>query len=216
MKNYNLKSSIYILVIVSGISLFVLLLCKGIKTIEAISFLMLIPKVVTIDLFVIFIFSKWLWKLRIFRGWLVPFENLNGTWIGEIRSSWIDKDTSERIAPIPAMLTIKQSFFSISCKMFTSEMNSTSYVEDFVISLERQVKQLTFSYTSNPNVLLDSRNLPHNGSVIFDIIINPSHKLEGKYWTDRKTNGKLEFTYYSKDMLEVLPNCLGEHPMNNR
>ena len=37
------------------------------------------------------LFIKWGWKLRIFYPWLVPFPNISGTWVGELKSNWKEK-----------------------------------------------------------------------------------------------------------------------------
>ena len=35
-----------------------------------------LPDVVTVYVILLFIFTKWLWRLSIFQGWLVPFPDL--------------------------------------------------------------------------------------------------------------------------------------------
>ena len=91
-------------------------------------FLRILPFCVSIDLLFIAAFSTYLWRWNIFQSWLVPFPNLNGTWQGYIQTTWVDPFTNERPAPIPTILTIKQSFFKISCVMRTAEMTSRSII----------------------------------------------------------------------------------------
>ena len=114
MKNYNLKYSLFCILGISLIAFFALYYFKGESEMTFFSILKLLPKVVTIDIIVIGLFSAFLWKWRIFKGWLVQFPNLNGTWHGFIQTTWIDPQTNERPAQIPAIVTIKQSFFNIS------------------------------------------------------------------------------------------------------
>src|SRR5882724_13381715 len=76
-----------------------------------------LPDVVTVYVVLLFIFTKWLWRLPIFQGWLVPFPDLQGTWDGELRSTWKDA-TGRIIAPVPMTLVIRQTFSSISCALF--------------------------------------------------------------------------------------------------
>jgi hypothetical protein len=213
MRNVTIKSSLYLLVGVSAVAWFSLAYINGLDLSKIKDFFWLIPKVVSIDLLVITVFVKWGWKLKIFRGWLVPFPNLNGTWTGWIYSDWKNPETGEKPAPIPVMLTVNQSFFHISCIMRTSEMESTSYAESFLIDSDRQLKKVAYSYTSKPRLSLSERSIPHNGTAVFQIIEKPKQKLKGRYWTERLTKGEIVLEYYSKEICEELPESLCEHPV---
>ena len=213
MKNIQVKSSIYALVIVSAIAWFGLAWLSNLDLSAASSFFSLIPKVVTCDLVLVLVFTKWGWRLKVFRGWLVPFPNLNGSWAGHIYSNWVNPETGKRVDPIPVMLTINQSFFHISCKMMTGEMDSFSSSEGFNINPERQIRELSYIYTSKPRISLNQRSLPHDGAMIFDIIEKPAQKLKGRYWTERKTTGEIILTNYSSDTLEDIPEELEQHPV---
>lgn len=213
MKNIQLKSSIYALVVVSALAWFSLAWLSDIDLSVATSFFSLVPKVVTCDLLLVLVFTKWCWKWKAFRGWLVPFPNLNGTWVGNIYSDWINPETGEVVAPIPVMLTVKQGFFHINCKMATGEMESFSTSEGFNIDPERQIKQLAYIYTSKPRIALNQRSVPHDGSIVFDIIEIPSRKLKGRYWTERKTLGEIVLTQYGPDVLEDFPEDFDRHPV---
>lgn len=213
MKNIKIKNFLYLLVSISAIAWFVLSWYSGIDLSNIVDFLKIIPKVVTIDAIIVGIFTKFLWKFRIFRGWLVPFPNLNGTWTGEIHSDWINPKNKKNISPIPVMLTIDQTFFHINFLMTTEEMKSHSYVEGFKIDKENQIKQVAYLYTSKPRIVLDSRSLPSDGAIIFEIIEKPKMKLKGQYWTDRKTKGEILLSFYNKKMLEEMPKSLGKHPV---
>lgn len=173
----------------------------------------LIPKVVTVDLFVMGVFAKWGWKLKIFRNWLVPFPDLNGTWLGSIHSDWVNPNTGEKPNAIPVMLTISQSFFHVSCKMITSEMESNSYSEGFIIDAERQIKEIAYSYNSKSRLSLSERSTPHDGTAVFKIIENPVLKLVGRYWTERPTKGEIILEFHKSTILEELPDSIGNHPV---
>ena len=216
MKNVTLKSSLYLLLLVSAIAWVVLAYFNNLDLSSVKDFLGLIPKVVSIDLLVIAVFVKWGWKFKMFRGWLVPFPNLRGSWAGEIYSDWINPETGEKVPPIPVMLTINQSFFHISCKMMTGEMDSFSTAEGFNIEADRQIKQLAYIYTSKPRISLNERSLPHDGSIVFDIIENPEEKLKGRYWTERKTTGEIILKKHSSSILEDVPENFGQHPVTEK
>jgi hypothetical protein len=193
--NVLIKNFTYAIIGVSAIVWFGLAFLDGLDLSKASDFFGLIPKVVTIDLIIFAMFTKWGWKIRWLQGWLVPFPNVNGTWIGYLFSDWIDPKTHKRLEPIPTMLTIKQSFFHISCVMHTAEMKSFSYAEGFRIEADRQIKQLAYVYTSKPSLKISERSSPHDGTAVLDIIETPQHKLKGRYWTERKTSGEIELEY---------------------
>jgi len=215
MKNLKINNFVYLIVAFSAIAWFSLSMATGQDLANAKSFFKLIPNVVTIDIFIILIFTKWFWRLRIFRGWLVPFPNLNGTWLGHINSDWINPSTGQSTSPIPVMLTINQSLLHISCVMHTGEMKSYSFSEGLHIDSERQIKQIAYIYTSKPRITVNQRSLPHDGAIVFDIIEVPIKKLSGRYWTERKTTGEIVLTFNNNKILEELPAELGTHPVTN-
>ncbi len=216
MKNVTLKSSLYLLVGVSAIAWFLLAYFNNLDLSKVKDFFGLIPKVVSIDLLMIALFVKWGWKWKCFRGWLVPFPNLHGSWSGNIYSDWVNPETGKKAAPIPVLLTINQSFFHISCKMMTGEMESFSTAEGFNIEPERQIRQIAYIYSSKPRISLSERSVPHDGSIVFDIIEKPTQKLKGRYWTERKTTGEIILESYSMDLLEDLPEDFNQHPVTEK
>jgi hypothetical protein len=214
MKNINLKTALYLVLGISIGSLFIVLRIQGDGGFSFWAVLKAIPKVVTIDLLLIALFSSFLWKWRIFRNWLVPFPNLNGTWKGAIQTTWVDPVTGNRPAPIPAILTIRQTFFKISCVMRTGEMTSRCINSDFIIDKEKQLTRLIYSYDSNPIATVRDRSPQHMGIMVFDILEDTVKKMVGEYWTGRKTTGHIEMTFWKKKRLEQYPTQLGTHPVS--
>jgi len=213
MKNIKVKNSIYGVVVVSAIAWFLLALFSRLDLSVAKNFFGLVPKVVSIDLLIIILFIKWGWKFKVFKGWLVPFPNLNGTWVGKIHSDWVNPETGKSVLPIPVMLTVNQTFTHISCVMHTGEMKSFSVSEGFNIDKDRQIKQVSYIYTSKPRIRLNQRSLPHDGAIVFDIIEAPNKKLIGRYWTERKTIGEIKLTFSSRVIQEELPQDFESHPV---
>lgn len=216
MRNVTLKNSLFLLIGVSAIAWFLLAYLNNLDLSKVKDFFGLVPKVVSIDLMVITIFVKWGWKLKIFRGWLVPFPNLQGTWSGKIYSDWVNPDTQEKVSPIPVLLSINQSFFHISCKMMTGEMDSFSTAEGFNIEPDRQIKRLAYIYTSKPRISVSQRSISHDGSIVFDIVEKPDQKLKGRYWTERKTTGEIVLKKHSEDLLEDLTEEFTQHPVTEK
>lgn len=92
-------------------------------------------------------------------------------------------------------------------------MESSSYSESFLIDTDRQLKKIAYSYTSKPRLSLSERSIPHDGTVLFQIVEKPKQKLIGRYWTERLTKGEIVIEYHSKELLEELPNSLDKHPV---
>lgn len=205
LANAQLKPVIYLIVVLSGICWVLLAYATKRDLSVAADFFKLLPTVVTVDVFVALVFVKWGWKLPLFRPWLVPFPDLSGTWDGELQSDWRDPRSGEPVPPIPARLTVRQSFFSVSCVMRTSEMTSWSFIEGFDIEPERQVRRLAYSYTSKPRQLIADRSPVHDGTAVFEIQEKPRLKLRGKYWTDRRTTGEINLRFTGRTVNEEAP-----------
>jgi len=216
MRNVNARPFIYGIVTLSGFLWFAIAYFSGLDLSKAADFFKILPNVVSIDLFVAAIFLKWGWKLPIFQDWLVPFPNISGTWKGHIVSDWVNPETGQRIAPMSAMLTVKQSFFHLHCVLRTDEMTSHSYAEGFIIDPDRQLKILAYTYTSKPRIIVSDRSRPHDGTALLEIIQKPEPKLTGRYWTERKTTGEMNFKFHSRDLLEEIPKETERHPILNQ
>ncbi len=214
MKNIKLKTCIWLLVGISFIFFIVIAYFKDITDYTILNTVKFLPLVVFLDALSVGVFSKYLWKYKVFKNWLVPFPNLNGTWKGTIHTTWIDPETKHRPDPIPAIITINHSFSNISCVMRTAEMSSYSFQSSFLIDKENQVKKLLYSYSSKPIPTVKDRSPQHDGSVEFDIIEVPVLKLVGDYSTTRKTTGHIKMEYWKKDKLEEYPDELGKHPVS--
>ena len=215
MKNIKIKTALWVLLALSFLLFYVIYLLRGSPNFNLSTIFNILPKVVSIDLVIYWLFVGFLWKLPIFKNWLVPFPNLNGTWKGHIRTTWTDPETGERPGPIPAILTIKQSFLNISCVMRTAEMTSRSLTSSFVLDKENQLERLVYTYDSNPIETVKERSPQHCGTMSFNIVKEQKkNKLAGGYWTGRKTTGDIEMSFWKKERIDSFPKELGPHPVS--
>lgn len=214
MKHLKLTHFLYGLLVVSFVAFFIVVKVRPVAQPSFINYLKVLPTVVTIDTLIGFIFIRYLWQMKIFKGWLVPFPNLNGSYKGTIQTTWIDPLTNERPASIPATLTINQSLFRISCVMRTKEMTSHSFIGDFILDTDEQVKKLSYSYSSEPNQVVIERSPCHLGTTVFEIEEKPKLRLNGQYWTGRKTTGTIEMRFWKKAKITTFPSDLGDHPVS--
>ncbi len=215
MKNIKIKTALWLLLVVSFLLFFVIYQIQETSDFNRTTIFQILPKVVSIDLFLYGCFVSFLWKLPFFKNWLVPFPNLNGTWKGHIHTTWTDPKTGERPGPIPAILTIKQSYLNISCVMRTAEMTSRSLTSSFVLDKENQLERLVYTYDSNPIETVKERSPQHCGTMSFNIVKDQKKdQLSGGYWTGRKTTGDIEMNFWKKERINSFPKELGPHPVS--
>ena len=143
-----------------------------------------------------------------FQGWLVPFPNLQGTWQGNLKTTWQNPETGEIPAPIPVILVIKQSFDTISCVMYTKESSSRSNAALLIEEDDSGIKELSYNYTNTPELNARPHSPIHEGTGKLRIIRIPERSLCGEYWTNRKTTGEITLSFRSKQLLESFPEDL--------
>lgn len=179
---------------------------------ELSAWMVVIPNVITIELVSVVLFTNFLWKLKVFRKWLIAFPDMTGTWIGELKSNYVNPDTGKKVEPISCMLVIKHKFNKINVKLYTNESISYSFSEELDFDSDKQLKRLSYSYTNEPNTLLDYRSANHRGTSILNLI--GENRLKGYYYSDRATKGEIVFDYHCKEPLDELPESTPLHPMN--
>jgi len=162
-----------------------------------------LPDVVTIYVLLVLIFTNWAWRLPIFKGWLVPFPDLQGTWKGTLQSTWIDPATSQKIQPKDVMLVIKQTFSNISCVMYTDESNSFSNTAQINQDDDSGIFRLSYNYTNRSKANVRDRSVIHDGAAILKVITEPEKSLEGEYQTSRKTTGDISVKFISKKLSQT-------------
>ncbi len=166
-----------------------------------------LPEVVTVFVLLRVVFTKWLWRWRLFtyKGWLVQLPDLEGTWEGELHSTWENPKTGQREPAIKAFLIIRQTFSTISCTMFTKEMVSFSRAAQLVKDEPSDAIALSFNYTSTPKAVIRERSAVHDGAADLRVVRIPERMLEGQYWTGRCTTGDMRLRFHSRELLESFP-----------
>src|ERR1700735_52440 len=160
-----------------------------------------LPDVVTIFLIISLVFTKWLWRFRIFKGWLVRFPDLEGTWEGDLQSTWVNPVTKKGIPSLRMMLVIRQNFSSISCTMFTKESESHSRAAQLAVEDNGSIS-LSYNYTNRSKVTIRDRGPIHDGAAHLKVVTVPNRVLEGEYWTGRCTTGQMKLRFASPELFE--------------
>lgn len=196
----NLKTA-SILSFIFGFLIWISILCsKGIDLSVTLESAKEIPAAAGYFGILTIIFSEWGWRIPVFQKWLVLVPNLNGTWKGTLQTDWKNPETGEVPGPIDAILVIKQNLYHISIVQMTRESKSWSRSAAVNIDSGNQLKILDFVYSNKPRVSVQDRSTAHEGACSIEIIDKPSRRLLGKYWTDRKTKGEMDFEFSENEL----------------
>ena len=215
MKHLNTKLYIWALIIISLIiyGVYFAFSSSYVEYENFLDFLKPLSFVVIVDAFIVSIFVKWLWKLKLFYPWFVPFPDLNGTWKGVLKSNWKCPNTGKKPNEIPTILTINQTFTNVSCVMRTGELCSESFTSGFIINLETDSTHIVYSYKSDPKADIKYRSAPHFGTAKLSVV-NNQLILDGEYWSSRETTGTIHLKFWKKEKLDIYLDEFGEHPMS--
>lgn len=145
------------------------------------------------------LFDKWLWRWRIFKGWLVKRPVLNGTWEVQLHSSWVGPGMPEA-DPIHAIMVVRQTYSLMNVRLFTKESSSFLIAHKLVLQ-DDGVFQLAAVYQNTPDIhLRGTRSEIHFGALLLEVKGDPPKALDGHYWTDRGTKGSLKLKNWRKKL----------------
>lgn len=205
MKNLNKEAEIWFYVVPFLIAWMIIIQLTGLSNIFSYETLKRIPDAVMYTGIFYIIFSKYLWKIKYFHPWLVPYPNIQGTWVGTLESTWIDPKTGKRIAPIPVQFCIKQDFEHLYISMYTKESSSYSQTARFLEESDKSL-MISYTYSNKPEATVRDRSEIHDGAAYLRIVEDGEIILKGEYWTSRKTTGDIKI----KKKAHTLINCFSE------
>lgn len=186
------------------------------------------------------VFNKWAWAWPCFQGWFIKRPDLRGTWQVLLKSEWINPDTGKGIDPIVGYIVIRQTLMHISVRQMTKESKSHSvssgitkeadeisrlsvvYRNEPDINLQGERSDIhygAFWLEAMGNSRQDSDGKTNSALSKFEqfkhFLMLPFRyqgpsKLEGHYWTDRKTRGSMKLTGRVRSYLESYQ-CAHEH-----
>lgn len=144
-----------------------------------------IPSIASAVVFVWIGFDLYLW--RWFPVAITRRPNLNGTWEGSMNSSWKDKDGKEFKGT--CYLVMSQTFSQITLLVLLEGSRSVSTTADMAYVDGHY--RLSYVYRSEAHVLNRKDNPPHRGAAELVVSLVPQLHLEGDYWTDRSSLGRI-------------------------
>lgn len=152
---------------------------------------------------IVTLFNKYIWSWSIFRGWYVKRPDLRGTWMVELKSSWINPETNQVNPPTLAYVVIRQSLTSLSFRLMTEESRSV-LIAHSIEQEEDDLYKLVGVYRNEPKIELQGqRSEIHHGSFSLEIHGSPVFEMEGHYWTDRGTKGSMKLIKKIKQLSDT-------------
>lgn len=152
------------------------------------------------------------WTFYFSLGWKLPLlklifyrPNLNGTWYGQLDSDWVDKNGKD-IDPKDFFIVIRQSFLRIHFTTFTDNYVGVSYSETFHLNKERGVKNIVYMYRKDTSQ--ENDEILQEGATELRLIEAETRKLEGKYWSNTKTNGTIKVHFISESHVDSFEEAL--------
>jgi hypothetical protein len=135
----------------------------------------------------VWLYDTWLWRVPPVT-WLLRRPDLRGTWRTEIRSDWVNPETGAKVPPIAAFMCITQTASTLHLRQFTAESVSVTRAAAFAPE-EDGAHSLAAVYHNDPRSDVRHRSAIHYGGM--RLRVTGRDTLEGDYWTDRKTSGRL-------------------------
>lgn len=148
------------------------------------------------------VWDRWLWKLPVVVKY-VGVPDLNGTWLGEYESEWIDSQGQRNQKTAPALLRVKQTYTTLSVTLISGESKSYS-VLSHVTQLESGEYRINYEYSNTPLVKYRQKMPSHLGSAELTIASARARHLAGEYWTNRMSQGTLSFNWISDSGVSTL------------
>ncbi len=153
-----------------------------------------ISAAVPVFLLVAYAFERWLWRVgQTARLFGVPV--LRGTWRGTLRAV----GTSEApVAPAKvAYLAVEQTLTTISVRLLTDESESDQ-IAGTVFRRPSGALAISYTYLNTPEVERREASPIHHGGGLLTVHDGTGLRLEGEYWTERRTKGALSFAEHTE------------------
>lgn len=140
----------------------------------------------TVLITVIGVFDRWLWRVPAFVRILRTGPVLRGTWKGRLISTYDQQ--SRRV-----YLSVRQRFTEIEVRMMTEESTSET-TSSQLLRRPEDLSVIEYSYSNIPRATVRDRSEVHFGTARLECTGQVPSRLEGAYWTDRRTTGEIELT----------------------
>lgn len=135
------------------------------------------------------LWDRWLWKTRLAQKVPSVPRDISGTWESRLESFWVDPKTGKSPDPKTVYIVIRQTSSRVAVTLISDESKSRSSLAR--ITKEDEVWTLHYIYTNESHLELRPDSPIHHGSGVFTATGDPVKRLNGSYWTDRDSKGRL-------------------------
>jgi hypothetical protein len=141
-------------------------------------------------------FDRWLWRYAPFR-WIVNRPVLHGTWKILLRTSHEPRQDEE----IEAYLVIRQTYSTIRVDGLFDRSNSECLSAD--LAVQSGACTLNYLFRSEAHTLERDGNPPSRGAASLRVGRQPEVHLEGDYWMERATKGRIRSDGHTAKIYET-------------
>lgn len=136
-------------------------------------------------------FERWLWAWPIFSGWLVRRPDLRGTWVLTFTSNYKERHDAQPTV-VTGEYVVKQTLSTIVLRMKSAQSTG----EHIVAQIEQEPDgsfRLGGLYRNEAKIEDRARLGMHHGAYLLRVPdLRRPDAMEGEYWTDRGTAGRLD------------------------
>lgn len=135
-------------------------------------------------------FARRAWRWPILNGCIVKHPDLTGTWRYEIDSEYVDPLTGSKVKKT-AFAVVKQTLTSTTILVWTDNARSESI--GATIEIDRH-DLFTLAVPFICKVRSEHDEPIHYGCALFEKVRRGAEEIEGRYWTERATQGSVRLS----------------------
>lgn len=136
--------------------------------------------------------NRWMWRMRPFR---FGRPLLAGTWRGKLTATYVAPNGQE-FKDLPVHLLVRQTFSSISATLMSDRSESESTTAELKRNADGRW-HVSWTYLNVPRPSERRSSAQHQGAC--DLVVGGARgeRLQGRYFTDRRSDGELAFDEWS-------------------
>jgi hypothetical protein len=138
------------------------------------------------------IFEGRVWRWGRLHPDLVGTPVIRGTWAGTLTTLWHDPASSSAPPPKTVYLAVEQTLTTVELSLFTDESTSRS-IAGHVANVPSRGWVVSYTYLNTPRIERRESSPIHYGGALLAIIGGGEVTIDGEYWTDRESKGRLVF-----------------------
>lgn len=145
------------------------------------------------------LFERRVWRWARLHPHLVGAPVVRGTWKGSITALWSDPATGAAPQPKTVYLAVEQTLTTVAVALFTDESTSRS-IAGSVANVPGRGWVLSYTYLNTPRIERREASPIHYGGALLSILDGGGVTIDGEYWNDRTSKGRLVFREHTPEV----------------